>query len=116
MGPIGRAISVGLCAAAFLTAVIGGALAQDADKGRTEFMENCAGCHGADAKGAGTLGAKLKTKPTDLTLLAKRNHGNSITPPFTKWSTEEMRVPSIAAPKCRFGVVGTNPRRSQLRR
>jgi mono/diheme cytochrome c family protein len=76
MGPIGRAISVGLCAAAFLTAAIGGALAQDADKGRTEFMENCAGCHGADAKGAGPLGAKLKTKPTDLTLLAKRNHGS----------------------------------------
>jgi hypothetical protein len=56
-------------------AAIGGALAQDADKGRTEFMENCAGCHGADAKGAGPLSAKLKAKPTDLTLLAKRNHG-----------------------------------------
>jgi cytochrome c len=54
----------------------GGALAQDADKGRTEFMENCAGCHGADAKGAGPLSAKLKAKPTDLTLLAKRNHGS----------------------------------------
>jgi hypothetical protein len=28
--------------------------------------------HGADAKGAGPLSDKLKTKPTDLTLLAKR--------------------------------------------
>jgi hypothetical protein len=74
MGPIG--ISVRLCAAAFLMAAIGGALAQDGDKGRMEYMENCAGCHGADAKGAGPLSAKLKTKPTDLTLLAKRNHGN----------------------------------------
>lgn len=74
MGPIG--ISVRLCAAAFLAAAIGGALAQDADKGRTEYMENCAGCHGADAKGAGPLSDKLKTKPTDLTLLAKRNHGS----------------------------------------
>jgi mono/diheme cytochrome c family protein len=74
MGPIG--ISVRLCAAAFLMAAIGGALAQDADKGRTEYMENCAGCHGADAKGTGPLSAKLKTKPTDLTLLAKRNHGS----------------------------------------
>jgi mono/diheme cytochrome c family protein len=26
---------------------------QDADKGQTEYMENCAGCHGADARGAG---------------------------------------------------------------
>lgn len=32
--------------------------------------------HGADAKGAGPLSDKLKTKPTDLTLLAKRNHGS----------------------------------------
>lgn len=74
-------ISVGLCAAAFLTAAIGCALAQDtdkqdADKGQTEYMENCAGCHGADARGAGPLSAKLKTKPADLTLLAKRNHGS----------------------------------------
>jgi mono/diheme cytochrome c family protein len=39
-------------------------------------MENCAGCHGDDAKGAGPLSAKLKVKPPDLTLLAKRNHGS----------------------------------------
>ena len=51
-------------------AAIGGALAQDADKGQAEYMENCAGCHGADAKGAGPLSAKLKTKPADLTMLA----------------------------------------------
>jgi mono/diheme cytochrome c family protein len=63
-----------------LVAAIGCASAQDAekaaDKGRTEYMENCAGCHGADAKGAGPLSATLKIKPTDLTLLAKRNRGN----------------------------------------
>jgi mono/diheme cytochrome c family protein len=55
-----------LCAAAFPMAAIGGALAQDAVKGQAEYMENCAGCHGADAKGSGPLSAKLKTKPTDL--------------------------------------------------
>ena len=65
-----------LCAAAFLMAAIGGALAQDADKGQAEYMENCAGCHGADAKGAGPLSAKLKTTPADLTMLAKRNRGS----------------------------------------
>ena len=41
---IGRPISVGLCAAAFLTAAIGCALAQDtdkqdADKGQTELRD-----------------------------------------------------------------------------
>ena len=76
MGPIRRPISVGLCAAAFLVAAMGSALALDTDKGQTEYMENCAGCHGADAKGVGPLSAKLKTKPADLTLLAKRNHGS----------------------------------------
>jgi len=75
MRSIGRPISGRLYAAAFLMAAIGGALAQGADKGQTEYTENCAGCHGADAKGAGPMSAKLKTKPTDLTLLAKRNHG-----------------------------------------
>jgi len=40
-----------LCAAAFVLAAISGALAKDADKGQTAYMENCAGCHGADAKG-----------------------------------------------------------------
>ena len=76
MRTIGRPISARLCAAAFLMAAIGGALAQDADKGQAEYMENCAGCHGADAKGAGPLSAKLKTTPADLTMLAKRNRGS----------------------------------------
>jgi mono/diheme cytochrome c family protein len=76
MRPIGRSISVGLCVAAFLMAPIGAALVQDADKGHAEYMENCAGCNGADAKGAGPLSVKLKAKPADLTLLAKRNHGS----------------------------------------
>ena len=38
-------------------------------------MSNCATCHGADGKGNGPLGAKLRTKPADLTTLAKRNNG-----------------------------------------
>jgi mono/diheme cytochrome c family protein len=46
-----------------------------ADKGRAEFLANCAGCHGADAKGSGPKSAALKVKPADLTILAKRNNG-----------------------------------------
>ena len=49
--------------------------AQDFEKGRTEFLSNCAGCHGADGKGAGRLSSNLKIKPADLTVLAKRNNG-----------------------------------------
>jgi hypothetical protein len=49
--------------------------AQDLDKGRIEFLSKCADCHGADGKGAGPMSSKLKTRPPDLTVLAKRNNG-----------------------------------------
>jgi hypothetical protein len=48
---------------------------QDADRGQIEFLLNCAGCHGTDAKGSGPQSAKLHMKSVDLTVLAKRNHG-----------------------------------------
>ncbi len=69
-------MAIRLCGAAVSVAAAGWALAQDADKGRAEYLQNCAGCHGADAKGAGPDSAKLNIKPVDLTLLAKRNHGS----------------------------------------
>jgi hypothetical protein len=51
------------------------AWSQDFEAGRTQFLSNCAECHGADGKGTGPLTVKLKTKPIDLTGLAKRNNG-----------------------------------------
>ena len=51
------------------------ALAQDIDIGKIEYQSNCASCHGMDAKGDGPVGKELKTRPTDLTLLAKKNKG-----------------------------------------
>jgi len=38
-------------------------------------MNQCAACHGADAKGDGPAATALKTPPTDLTQLAKNNNG-----------------------------------------
>src|SRR6516225_2760342 len=43
--------------------------------GKAEYMTSCANCHGTDGKGAGPHATALKTKPADLTLLAKKNHG-----------------------------------------
>ena len=40
--------------------------------GRTAYLENCAACHGADAKGAAR---DLATAPPDLTMLAANNSG-----------------------------------------
>ena len=61
-----------IAAILFLTSVV--VQAQDLDQGRTEFLSKCAGCHGADAKGAGPMASKLKRKPADLTALAKKNN------------------------------------------
>ncbi len=45
------------------------------DIGKAEYMSNCASCHGLDGKGNGPVASALKTNPTDLTVLAKKNGG-----------------------------------------
>tara|TARA_R110002096_G_scaffold8239_20_gene34661 strand:- start:431 stop:859 length:429 start_codon:yes stop_codon:yes gene_type:complete len=66
------------------TAALGIALfamnAQAADEaveaaGKARFMENCAVCHGPDAKGGGPFTSLLKAAPSDLTLLSKNAGG-----------------------------------------
>jgi mono/diheme cytochrome c family protein len=51
------------------------ASAQDIDIGKIEYESNCAACHGIDAKGNGPVSKELKTSPSDLTVLAKKNNG-----------------------------------------
>jgi len=43
--------------------------------GQRDFLNYCAACHGADAKGDGTLGEFLTLKVPDLTTLTKFNAG-----------------------------------------
>ena len=43
--------------------------------GKAAFMQYCASCHGADAKGGGPVAETLKTKPADLTQISKKNGG-----------------------------------------
>lgn len=40
--------------------------------GKQAFMENCASCHGSDAKGDGPMARNLTTAPPDLTMIAAR--------------------------------------------
>ena len=68
------------CAAMLLLAVatswfIAPTRADNFDLARTQYLSNCAGCHGDDAKGTGPIRSKLQTAPSDLTTLAKRNQG-----------------------------------------
>ena len=46
-----------------------------ADPGKREYMNRCAVCHGASGKGDGGAIDVLKTAPTDLTTLSKKNGG-----------------------------------------
>ena len=70
-----KAVSRRLLIAAILVATNPCVSAEDLDKGRIEFLSKCAECHGADGKGQEAMSSKLKVKPADLTLLAKRNNG-----------------------------------------
>src|SRR5262245_7081187 len=44
-------------------------------EGYTSYETNCAACHGQNGKGDGPVSAELRTKPSDLTLIAKKNGG-----------------------------------------
>lgn len=54
---------------------VAGCVEQPAVDGRMAFVEDCAGCHGMDAKGGGSFGRDLITQPPDLTILAANNGG-----------------------------------------
>jgi mono/diheme cytochrome c family protein len=43
--------------------------------GKQMYASYCAPCHGADARGNGPAAGALRQQPTDLTGLAKANHG-----------------------------------------
>jgi mono/diheme cytochrome c family protein len=62
--------------------------------GKTLFMQHCASCHGDDAKGAGPAAAALKKQPSDLTALAKRNHGKFPYDEVSKAINGDFEVPA----------------------
>jgi mono/diheme cytochrome c family protein len=64
-----------LMAVCFMISLNAFAWAEDLDAGKTEYLSNCASCHGTEGKGNGPLSAKLKVKPADLTTFAKKNKG-----------------------------------------
>lgn len=51
------------------------ALRTDPTSGKLMYTSYCAPCHGAEGRGNGPVAGSLRTLPTDLTGLAKANHG-----------------------------------------
>ncbi len=52
-----------------------GAWGGEGEQGRDLYLGFCASCHGIEGKGDGPVSKHLKIKPTDLTLLSKKNKG-----------------------------------------
>lgn len=75
MRPFLFSLSLGACAAGLIAACTPNDMPEPAD-GRALFVENCAICHGADAKGTGPMAADLAKAPPDLTRIAARNGGS----------------------------------------
>jgi len=46
-----------------------------AGKGELAYKRYCASCHGPTGKGDGSIARELRTAPTDLTSISKRNGG-----------------------------------------
>jgi mono/diheme cytochrome c family protein len=72
----GLAVGAGILAVLFAGAV----LADDepsysAFNGKQTYKTLCMNCHGVDGKGDGYLAKELRTEPTDLTMLARKNGG-----------------------------------------
>lgn len=77
-----RQLTTALCGGLMLTAAMAaGAAAEEASLGKDLYAEACAVCHGMDGKGTGEFAEHLKVRPSDLTVLAKGNHGEF---PFLK--------------------------------
>ena len=49
--------------------------ASDGLPGRAAYFRYCGSCHGADGRGNGVVAGDMRTPPTDLTHLAKKNGG-----------------------------------------
>lgn len=67
-----KLIAIVVTAMIGLPAVAFAALVEDAKR---DFETACASCHGPAGKGDGPLSDELKTRPPDLTTLARHNNG-----------------------------------------
>jgi mono/diheme cytochrome c family protein len=87
--------------------------AQQPDIGKTEYQSGCAACHGVDGKGAGPVADALKTKPTDLTMIAKKNNGVFPFGRIYDIIDDDKRLSPTVLAICPFGASGIRRRQFQ---
>lgn len=68
-------VSLLLAAFAFAVAPAVADATPSKKRGKAKYTRYCAACHGPAGKGDGSLAEALKTPPSDLTKIAKRNGG-----------------------------------------
>ena len=69
-----RRMLLGLALAVASTlAIAGDEVSQSA---KADYVAYCASCHGVDGTGNGPLADTLKIRPTDLTVITKKNNGH----------------------------------------
>ena len=103
MRPTLISVTLGACAAGLIAACTPDEMPGPAD-GRALFMENCALCHGADARGDGPMARAMAKAPPDLTLIALRNGGEfpavrvlSTIDGYTKSSMDGPNMPEFGS-------------------
>jgi len=76
---LGRCLVAGLVLAALALPALAASEEQGEDEayeqGALDYLSYCAPCHGRDGTGNGPVAMELKTKPANLTTIARRNGG-----------------------------------------
>ncbi len=67
--------------------------------GKEMYINHCAACHGAEAKGDGPAATALKTAPADLTMLAKHNGGKFPSNHVYSSIVGDLNVPAHGTPE-----------------
>jgi mono/diheme cytochrome c family protein len=79
-------------AAALFLVGFGGSVVSAAEDGKALYDKSCASCHGAAGKGDGPAAKALKSKPTDLSALAKAQSETDIAK-FLKEGKPDLKHP-----------------------
>ena len=98
------------CGLIFLLGLLASPLsAQDIEEGAEAFVNHCAGCHGAEAKGDGPMAALMRVPPADLTGLAEANGGVFPLAQVVERIDGTMEVKAHGGPMPVFGLLLQGP-------